>query len=415
MPTRCLLLAAVLAAAPAAAVPSDNWPAFRGPTADGHATSSAPVHWSESENVRWKTAIHGKGWSSSVVWRKQIWLTTAPEDGKDLFAVCVDRDTGRIVHDVKVFDNPQPAFCIAFNSYASPTPVVEEGRVYVHFGSAGTACLDTATGKKLWERRDLKCDHWRGPGSSPIVYGNLLVLIFDGHDVQYVAALDKATGKTVWKTDRNFTYSSDDGDVMKGYATPAVIDAGGGPQIVCSSAQATAAYDPATGREVWRVNHGGMNSACRPLFSHGLIYVTTAAGGKQLVAIRPGGHGDVTGSHVAWNFIKGVPTRASPLIVDDLMYFIHDSNGTATCIEAETGKEVKKLRVGGTYTASPIYADRHVYFCDQDGTTLVIKPGRDFSVVATNKLDAGCMASPAAVGGALFLRTKTHLYRIEGP
>src|SRR5581483_4025683 len=141
----------------------DNWPSFRGPTADGQARTAhdLPVTWSEEQNIVWKTAIHDKGWSSPVIWGKQIWMTTALADGKELYAVCVDRDTGKVLHDLKLFDVEKPGICPPFNSYASPTPVIEEGRVYVHFGSPGTACLDTATGKVLWQRRDLPCDHWR--------------------------------------------------------------------------------------------------------------------------------------------------------------------------------------------------------------------------------------------------------------
>src|SRR5438874_7918705 len=188
----CLILCPPLRA-------DDNWPSFRGPTADGHSSAKGlPVSWSEKENIRWKTPIPGKAWSSPVLWGKQIWMTNAPEDGKTLSAVCVDCDSGKILHDIKVFDNPKPAFCIVTNSHASSTPVIEEGRLYVHFGSAGTACLDTATGRTLWTRRDLPCDHWRSPGSSAILYKDLLLLTFDGHDKQYVAALDKASGKTVW-------------------------------------------------------------------------------------------------------------------------------------------------------------------------------------------------------------------------
>src|SRR5438128_1387050 len=192
-------IVAVLLMSPAVAI-AGNWPAFRGPHADGHADATGlPITWSETENVRWKAAIPGKGWSSPVVWDNQVWVTTAQPDAKKLFALCLDRATGRIVHDVLVFDVEKPAFVHAYNSPASPTPVIEAGRIYVHFGSTGTACLDTATGKILWTRQDLPCDHYRGAGSSPITFENLLILTFDGFDFQYLAALDKTTGKTVWK------------------------------------------------------------------------------------------------------------------------------------------------------------------------------------------------------------------------
>ncbi len=191
----------------AACLAADEWPQFRGPNNDGHSDATGlPLTWGETENVVWKTPIHDKGWSSPVVWGDQVWMTTATADGTQLFAVCVDRKTGNILHDIKLYEQEKqdPAHNPGGrNSYASPTPAIEEGRVYAHFGSFGTACLDTKTGEKIWERRDLKCDHWRGPASSPILYGNLLILTFDGYDAQYVIALDKKDGHTVWKKDRD--------------------------------------------------------------------------------------------------------------------------------------------------------------------------------------------------------------------
>ncbi len=414
MPLRRTLAAPALLVLVAVAAAGDDWPAFRGPTGDGHAAADAhpPTTWSETQNVRWKTEIHGKGWSSPVVLGRQIWMTTATDDGKARFAVCVDRDTGKVVHDIKVFDVPEPEFVHAFNSYASPTPALEPGRVYVHFGSVGTACLDAATGKTLWERRDLRCDHFRGSGSSPILHGDLLIVPFDGFDQQYVVALDKRTGRTVWKTDRNTDYPSSDGDWRKAYATAAVLPGPGREELVVPSSHAAVAYDPATGRELWRVVTGGMNAACRPFLASGLVILTNGMGG--LSAVRPGGSGDVTASHVVWKASKSVPTRSTPIAVDDLVYFVHES-GVLTAVDAATGKEVKKVRLGGDNTASPVYAGGHLYFFDQSGQGHVVKPGRDFKIVAANRLAEGCMASPVALGGALFVRTKTHLYRIEGP
>src|SRR4029079_7409406 len=218
----------------------DNWPEFRGPTADGHAEArNLPVTFGEKENVTWKTAIHDKGWSSPVVWGNQIWLTTATEDGSSLFAMCLDLKNGKILHNVRVFYLNKPQYCQPFNSYASCTPAIEEGRVYVHFGAHGTAALDTSNAKILWKRQDLKCDHHRGPGSSPILFENLMIVNFDGYDVQYVVALDKNTGETVWKTDRNIEYANDDGDIKKAYGTPRVIDVDGQPQLISPSAGAT--------------------------------------------------------------------------------------------------------------------------------------------------------------------------------
>jgi outer membrane protein assembly factor BamB len=428
-----LLVAALSVCAPP---PEDTWPCYRGPTGDGHAGKRGlPLVWGEQQNVRWKTAIHGKGWSSPVVWGEQVWLTTADEvdsgrpagpapnkpgqrgtvDRVTFFAVCVDRKSGAVVHDVKLAVEDNPAYCIPFNSYASPTPAVEEGRVYAHFGSHGTWCLDTATGKVVWERRDLKCDHFRGPGSSPIVHGDLLYLTFDGFDAQYVAALDKKTGRTVWKTDRKLPYPTDNGDYKKAYSTPAIIKVGDREQLISPAAHATQAFDPLTGQELWRVVHGGMNAAARPIFGHGRLYLTNGDIGTHLLAVRPDGKGDVTATHVDWKFNKGAPSRASLLLVGDLL-FMANNNGVAICLDAKTGQEVQRVRLGTDMVASPICADGHLYFFDQEGGKgFVLEATREMKLLATNKLEAGCMASPAVAGKALYVRTRTHLYRIEAP
>jgi outer membrane protein assembly factor BamB len=393
-------------------VNAGNWPAFRGPNGNGVAESKAgPTQWSETSNIRWKTAIHGKGWSSPVIWDNQIWMTTATEDGKELFAVCVDRETGKVVHDLKVFTVERPAFCHAFNSYASPTPVVEAGQVYVHFGSAGTACLDTATGKVLWERRDLPCDHFRGAGSSPIVHGDLLFLTFDGFDLQYVTALDKRTGRTVWKQDRTIQYSTSDGDYKKAFATPAILKVNGQEHLICPSAEATIAYDPRTGGEIWRVIHGGMNAASRPVFARGMVYLTSGHT-MHLLAVRLGENGDLTPKAIEWKAIRGIPTRSSLLPVGDLLFMVND-NGIASCLDARTGKSHWQQRLGGAFSASPVHAGGHVYYADEQGKTHVVRAAATFEEVAVNPLEAGCMASPAIVDGVLFLRTKTYLYRME--
>jgi outer membrane protein assembly factor BamB len=404
-----LILACLVLRLPA----QENWPQFRGPRGAGRADDVAlPVRWSETENVRWKTFIHGKGWSSPVIWGDQIWLTTATPDGHALFAVCVQRASGKIVYDRKVFDIVMPSYCHPFNSYASPTPAIEAGRVYVHFGSAGTGCLDTASGQLLWTRQDLPCDHHRGPGSSPILHKDLLIVHFDGIDQQYIVALDKGTGKTVWKRSRDIDYQTDNGDFKKAYATPAIVEVEGQAQVVSPGAVATFAYDPQTGREVWRVKHGGMNVAAPPQFGHGKLLLCTGDGGLGLLAVRPDGRGDVTGTHIDWSYRRGVPSRCTPLLVDDLVYLVNE-RGVVSCLEATTGRPVWQQRLDGEFSASPIYAGGSIYLCNQEGKSFVMAPGRVAKVLAVNQLGDGCMASPAVADGALFVRTKTHLYRIQ--
>ncbi len=408
---RCLAVL-LFSALSVEAARAEDWPAFRGPTGDGHSKAvGLPTRWSETENVRWKTAIHDKGWSSPVVFGDQIWLTTAKADGKELFAVCLDRASGRILHDVKVFELEKPPFCHPYNSYASSTPVIEKGRLYVHFGTNGTACLDTDTGKVLWERTDLKCDHFRGAASSPTLHGKHLYLIFDGFDTQYVVALDKETGKNVWKKDRDIQYKNASGDEKKAYATPAVLTIDGKEQLVCPSAGATIAYNPADGKELWRYNHGGMNAACQPILANGFIYIT--CGYPALVlALKPGGEGDVTKTHTGFKVPRSAPTRPGLILSDGLLFMVNDA-GIASCLDAKTGDPVWQERVNGAFSASPLIADGKIYISDEAGASHVIEAGKKYNRIATNKLADGCMASPAVAGKCLLMRTKTHLYCIE--
>ena len=412
---RLFLLATLLAWTAARAGTGENWPQFRGPRGDGQSPAQGlPLTFGEADNVRWKTPVHGKAWSSPVVWDQQVWMTTATPDGKELGAVCVDAETGRIVHDVVVFKIAEPQFCHPMNSYGTPTPMIEKGRIYLHFGAYGTACLDTATAKTLWSRQDFSCNHFRGPGSSPVGVGNLLVLTFDGADVQYLVALDKLTGKTTWKRDRNITYDTDDIDYHKGFSTPAVLTINGRVQLVSPSAGATIAYAPQTGEEIWRVRSGGMNAAALPLFGHGLVYVTSAAGGFQLFAVRPDGRGDVTDTHVAWKFAKNVPSRSSQILAGERLFMISDA-GVISCVNAKSGESIWQKRFGGPYSASPLCAGGRIYFFGEEGDIPVVAVADQYQLLATNHLDAGFMASPAVYQNSLILRSRTHLYRIGGP
>lgn len=394
----------------------DRWPEFRGTNGVGVSDATGiPIHWSERENVRWKTPIHDKGWSSPVIWDDQLWLTTATEDGKELFVLCVDCATGKVSRDVKVFDVAHPQSmgdAQTFNSYASPTPVIEAGRVYAHFGSAGTACLDAVTGEVLWTRRDLPCNHHRGAASSPILFENLLILTFDGFDQQYLAALDKSTGETRWKQSRDIDYGTDNGDRMKAFSTPGIFTIDGQTQLVSPSASATAAYDPSTGRELWRVYHGGMNVAARPLLGQDQFYICTGDGPTQLLAVRTGGEGDVTKSHVNWKTARGAPNRSTPLLLNDLLY-VAGGNGVASCLDSKTGTAVWQERLGGEFISSPVTAEGRVYFFNRDGDGFVMAADRQGKVLSRNQLDDGCMATPAIAGKALYVRTTTSLYRIE--
>jgi outer membrane protein assembly factor BamB len=402
-----LLIAALLAG---------QWPQFRGPDGNGvSANTGVPLVWSETQNVRWKTAIHGRAWSSPVVLGSQVWLSTATPDGRELSAVALDKNTGRIVYDLKLFDVPNPQFAHSFNTYASPTPVIEDGRVYVTFGSPGTAAIDTASGKVVWTRRDLECNHFRGAGSSPILFRDLLLMHFDGSDVQYAVALDKRTGRTVWKTPRSIDFQDlepdgkpkGDGDFRKAFATPQIVTAGGQPVLVSLGSKAAYGYDPMTGRELWRLEERGQFSAStRPVAGHGLVFFPTGFNTGQIFAVRP-----ATGE-VVWKAARGAPNKPSLLLAGDLLFMVNDG-GIVTCLDARDGAEVWRSRLPDSYSASPVAADGRVYFFSEDGNTTVIDAGRTFKVLARNVLDDGFMASPAIDGRALYLRTKSHLYRVE--
>lgn len=408
-----------------------DWPEFRGPRGDGTVSAPGdtkpiglPLHWSETDNIKWKTEIPYRGWSTPVVMGGQVWITTATEEGHDFFAIGVDEKTGKILFNEKVFhsDNPEPlGNGASMNCYATPSPVIERGRVYVHFGSFGTACLDTSTGKALWKRDDLRCRHYRGPSSSLVSFENLIILTMDGADLQYHVALDKKTGKTVWKTDRSVAWNDEnipgqmakDGDLRKAHSTPLIVTVAGKPQMLSPGAKAAYGYEPRTGRELWRVQHSDYSVAPRPLFDRGLAFLVTGLTKTELLAVKTDGQGDVTDTKVVWRLKTHVGKYASPLLVDGLIYTAADES-FVTCIEAATGLVVWSERIGGKYAASPIYADGRLYFFSQEGTTTVLKPGRTLEVLATNTLASGFMASPAADGKAFYLRTRTHLYRVEG-
>jgi outer membrane protein assembly factor BamB len=412
----------------AAGVLQGDWPEFRGPTGDGHASApdkalGLPLEWRETRNVRWKTPIPHRGWSAPVVRDGQVWVTTATEGGHDLYAIGLDAETGEIRFNERVFHVEQPEPLgngASMNCYATPSALLEPGRVYVHFGSAGTACLETSTGQVLWKRSDLPCRHYRGPSSSIVSFEDLLILTLDGADLQYHVALDKRTGRTVWKTDRSVAWNDEnvpgqmarDGDLRKAHSTPLIVRAAGKPQLLSAGAKAAYGYDPRTGRELWRVQYPDWSVAPRPVFADGLAFFVTGLSKKEMWAVQTDGVGDVTETGVVWKLKTHVGRYSSPLLVEGLIYMAAEES-FISCFEAATGNVIWTERVGGKYAASPVYADGRLYFFNQEGKTTVLRPGRTFEILATNTLDDGFMASPAVSGRAFYLRTRSHLYRIE--
>ena len=417
---------ATLSLAASGAIAVETWPEFRGPGGNGIVPGEKlelPTEWGEGKHIAWKTPVPGRAWSSPVIWGAQIWITNTPEDGKKMSAVCLDRDSGEILHDILLFENEivEP-LGNSVNGYGSPSPMIEEGRVYIHFGSYGTAAIDTATGKVVWKRTDLPCQHFRGPGSSPMLYKDLLILTLDGIDVQYMTALDKNTGKTVWKADRSTEWDDiepdgtirGDGDLRKAYTTPTLTSVGGKTIMISPAAKACYAYEPDTGKELWHITYSGYSNASRTLIHDGAAYINTGYGKPHLIKLRldPNAKGDITDTHIEWDIFKRIPKRSSPIIADGAIYLTTDE-GIISRIDPETGDEVWSDRLRGHFSASPILADGLIYFFSEMGPAYVIKPGDELQIVETNTLDDGFMASPAVAGKAIFARSKSHVYRIE--
>ncbi len=412
MNPRLLLFTAVIVLGAGTAAGADAWPELRGPTGQGHSSAkNLPREWSKDKNVAWKQTIPGVGWSSPVVAAGRVYLTTAVPGDKSgtqsLRALCLEAATGKILWDNEIFtqDAKSPGIH-SKNSHASPTPLIDDQRLYVHFGHQGTACLDLE-GQILWRNRAQTYAPVHGNGGSPIVVDKALIFSCDGSDQRYVVALDKNTGKQLWKTDRP-------GHPVKGFSfhTPLLITVNEHKQVISAGSDVVSAYDPATGREIWRVRYTGYSVIPRPVFGQGLVFIITGFDSPSLLAIRPDGEGDVTDTHVAWKLRKGVPLTPSLLLVGEELYMVSD-NGLASCLDARTSKEHWQKRIGTAFSASPLYADGKIYFQSEDGIGTVIKPGKQYEQLARNSLGERTLASYAAIDGALFIRTEKHLYRIQ--
>jgi len=394
-------------------LPADEWTNFRGPNGQGRCGSTdLPVTWSEHEGIAWKTPIPGRGWSSPVTLDGNIWLTTATEGGHSLRALCLAANTGKVRWDVEVFHPANPQHINAKNSHASPSPIVEPGRLYVHFGAMGTACLDSASGKILWRNEDLVIDHGEGPGSSPIVFEDLLIVNCDGTDRQFVVALSKQTGQIEWKSKRSVSVDQKRPDMRKAFSTPALVEVAGKPQLISPAADEVNAFDPRTGTELWCVQYSGWSEVPVPLLDRDRVYVVTDFSRPQLWASRLGGRGDVTDSNVLWKLARQVGASASPVLAEGRIYDVTDQ-GVLSCISPETGRPLWQHRVGGTFSASVLSLGRLVYLFSEQGKTTVIRPGGKYEQVADNVLDGRILATPAVCGRALLLRTDSHLYRIQ--
>ncbi|HUL51063.1 MAG TPA: PQQ-binding-like beta-propeller repeat protein [Candidatus Nitrosotalea sp.] len=392
---------------------AEDWPQFRGPDGQGHSSAHhVPLEWGESRNVIWRQSIPGRGWSSPVLAQGRLYLTTAvPREGGDglsLRAVSLDPATGKIIWNVEVFkpSASQVPGIHSKNTQASSTPVVEQDRIYVPFGHLGMACLDSS-GQVLWRNSDLSYPPVHGNGGSPAIVDDLLLFSCDGSRDPFVVALNKFNGAVVWKVPRKTSAQK-----TFSFSTPLAIVVNGRKQIISPGSGAVSAFDPRDGREIWRVRYGeGYSVVPRPVFGNGLLYIATGFDRPSVIAIRPDGGGDVTGTHVVWTLTKGAPNTPSMLLVGDELYLVSDS-GIASCVDSRTGQVHWQERIGAGFSASPLYADGRIYFQDETGAATVIKPGKTFVKLAHNDLGERTLASYAVTDGALFIRTESQLLKI---
>lgn len=400
---------------------SQNWTHFRGTNLNGIADAkNIPLTWNESV-IKWKTQIHDEGYSSPVVFDNQVWITAATPDGKELYAVCTDFQTGKIIYDIKVFTPDDIEGKHSLNTYASPTACIEKGFVYVHYGSLGTACINTSDGSIVWKRSDLKCKHAQGPASSPVLYKNLVILHFEGTDNRFIVALDKQTGKTVWMTSRpEEPYKPLAPIGRKAYITPLLLNVEGHDMLISNGSAVCIAYDPNDGKEIWRVVDGAESTIAMPVSENGLVYwytgFTMGEDDKkytELIAVNPKGKGDITSTNILWRKREELSRNQSltPVIKDGLIYTVNTRN-ILMCIDAATGKEIWSEHVKSNYDSSPLYINGNIFFFSVKGDVLVIKAGSKYEPLATSQMDSGIWATPAVLRNSVILRTQKYLYRI---
>jgi len=412
-----------------------DWKQWRGPTGQGHADAKLPLQWSETQNVAWRTELPGKGWSSPVIEGNQIWMTAAHEvkaseaekakrladnTGSQpvtvlslvrLNAICVDKSTGKLLHDLEILKKKDPQWSHALNSYASPTPIIENGRLYCHFGSYGTACVDTRNAEVIWRNQELHVAHENGPGSTPVLWGDKLIFHMDGSDIQYIVALNKKDGKIAWKTERTGEMNENP-QLKKAYGTPIILNVDGRSVVFSPAADWLYGYDPQTGKELWKMNYGmlGFSIVPKPVTGHGMLFMSTSFMRPQLLAVK---YENVGKPEIAWKYARSVSSQPSPILVGDEIYFVSDKGGIITCLDALSGKEHWKKRIGGNFSASPTHANGRIYFHSREGVTTVLKAGKEFKQLASNELDGDLMASAAVDADALILRTDKAIYRIQ--
>jgi outer membrane protein assembly factor BamB len=417
-----------------AAYAEERWPEWRGVSGQGVSSAKGlPAEWSETKGIKWKAALPGRGWSTPVVEGDQIWVTTAIEntasaeqaqkrlkentgdqpvtvlESVSLRAICVSLESGEVLQDVELLNVKEPQWVHQLNSYASPSPIVKEGRLYAHFGSFGSACLDTRSGSVLWRNEELHVQHENGPGSTPVLWKDRLIVHFDGSDVQFIAALSTETGKVLWKSERSGEMDPRP-QQRKAYGTPLLVETPSGPVVVSGAADWVYGYAPDSGKELWKVPYGelGFSMSVRPVADAERIYISTSFGKSQVIALKYAGR---TTPEVLWRNNKNAPKMCSPVLAGGLLYYV-DDGGILSCVDALTGEAVYRERLSGKFSASLLLADGRLWVCSREGVTFVVAPGREFKLLAQNSLEGQIMASPIALDGALLIRTDKALYRL---
>ncbi len=415
-------------------VSAENWLEWRGEGGQGISSAKGlPETWSETSGIVWKTELPGRGHSTPLLVGDQIWLTTAIEkaatpdqvkaklttntgdqpltvlDSVSLRVLCVDKANGKVLHDIEVLNIKDPQWAHQLNSYASPSPIIEDGHLYAHFGSFGTVCLDMTTQKILWKNEELHVMHENGPGSTPVLWQNMIIAHFDGSDQQFIAAFDKATGKLAWKTARSGKMDPRP-QQRKAYGTPLIVTMNGQPTVVSPAADWVYGYEPATGKELWKLPYDelGFSMSVRPVADAERIYFSTSFGKSQVIALKYAG---LKTPEIAWRNNKNAPKMCSPVLANDLLFYI-DDGGIVSCLDPKTGEAHYRERLGGKFSASPIAADNKIYFPSREGVVTIIPATKEFKILSQNTLEGSLMASPIAADGTLYLRTDKALYRI---
>jgi len=405
------------------------WPDKQGPTRDSVVpeaeAAKLPLEWDEAsgKGIAWKVAFEGEGHSSPVIGGDLIWFTSAPKDGKKMYVYAINRHDGSIVHHKLIFENEAPEeLGNPLNNYAAPSCVLEEDAVYVHFGTYGTARLNPQTAEVVWQRRDINVRHYRGPGSSPAIFEDLLILTFDGIDRQFVTALNKKTGETVWLTPRSTDYGDlmpdgkpqMDGDLRKGYGTPTIAKVGEGYQVLSVGSKAAFGYDARTGKEIWTIKHTEYNASSRPIVKGNIAYINTGSDRARLIAIKldETTRGDISSSHVIWDRTKRNASLSYPVMMNNYI-FQATSSGVGGCVNLEDGEDIWSERISaGKFIAGPVVTAERLYFFSDAGIATVLAADPEYKVLAQNQFENPVTASPAVAEGALFVRTKTHLIKI---